>query len=237
MVMGGPFCGPPAVAARAARPSGAPVSGGHGDTTPRSHHHDHTHFIGQTPAASSAARASASAADQATTPVDSVDAAGRRRGTTGWDAVHIAIDDATRIAYAEVLPDEKATTAIAFLRRAIKHFESYGMHVEELITDNGSPDISTIHAVACRALRIRHLRTDPTAPRPTAKPNASSAPCSVAGPTAAMYALAQNAPQPLTDGSGPTTIAANTQPSADRHPPTASTTSSELTASRAAPSA
>src|SRR5512132_2663259 len=48
MVMGSPFCGPPAVAARAARPSGAPDSGGHGSTTPRSHHHDHTHFIGQT---------------------------------------------------------------------------------------------------------------------------------------------------------------------------------------------
>jgi transposase InsO family protein len=93
------------------------------------------------------------------------DAAGRRRGTTGWDAVHIAIDDATRIAYAEVLPDEKATTAIAFLRRAIKHFESYGMHVEELITDNGSPYISTIHAVACRALGIRHLRTRPRRPQ------------------------------------------------------------------------
>jgi transposase InsO family protein len=97
------------------------------------------------------------------------DAAGRRRGTTGWDAVHIAIDDATRIAYAEVLPDEKATTAIAFLRRAIKHFESYGMHVEELITDNGSPYISTIHAVACRALGIRHLRTRPRRPQTNGK--------------------------------------------------------------------
>jgi transposase InsO family protein len=97
------------------------------------------------------------------------DAAGRRRGTTGWDAVHIAIDDATRIAYAEVLPDEKAITAIAFLRRAIKHFESYGMHVEELITDNGSPYISTIHAVACRALGIRHLRTRPRRPQTNGK--------------------------------------------------------------------
>ena len=97
------------------------------------------------------------------------DAAGRRRGSAGWDFVHIAIDDATRMAYAEVLPDEKAVTAIAFLRRAIKHFESYGMHVEELITDNGSAYISTIHAIACRALGIRHLRTRPRRPQTNGK--------------------------------------------------------------------
>lgn len=97
------------------------------------------------------------------------DAAGRRRGTAGWDAVHIAIDDATRMAYAEVLPDEKAVTAVAFLSRAIKHFESYGMHVEELITDNGSPYISTIHAIACRALGIKHLRTRPRRPQTNGK--------------------------------------------------------------------
>ena len=94
---------------------------------------------------------------------------GKRRGKAGWDFVHIAIDDATRIAYAEVLPDEKAVTAIGFLRRAIGHFESYGMRVEELITDNGSPYISTIHAIACRALGIRHLRTRPRRPQTNGK--------------------------------------------------------------------
>jgi transposase InsO family protein len=97
------------------------------------------------------------------------DAAGRRRSKTGWEFVHIAIDDATRLAYAEVLKDEKATTAIAFLRRAVSFFESYGMTVQQLITDNGSPYRSTIHAIACRTLGIRHLRTRPRRPQTNGK--------------------------------------------------------------------
>jgi transposase InsO family protein len=97
------------------------------------------------------------------------DKAGTKRRKAGWDFVHIAIDDATRLAYAEVLPDEKAVTAVAFLRRAIKHFERYGMTVQELITDNGSAYISTIHAIACRALGIRHLRTRPRRPQTNGK--------------------------------------------------------------------
>jgi transposase InsO family protein len=87
------------------------------------------------------------------------DADGVRRRTAGWEFVHIAIDDCTRLAYAEVLADEKATTAIAFLRRAIAFFERHGINVERVMTDNGSPYRSTIHAIACRALRVRHLRT------------------------------------------------------------------------------
>jgi len=98
-----------------------------------------------------------------------LDAAGRRRGTTGWEYVHIAIDDATRLAYVEVLSDEKASTAVGFLRRAVKHYASYGITVERLITDNGSAYRSTIHAVACRALGIRHLRTRPYRPQTNGK--------------------------------------------------------------------
>jgi transposase len=97
------------------------------------------------------------------------DAAGTRRGKAGWECVHIAIDDATRLAYAEVLPDEKATTAIGFLRRAVAFFERHGMTVEELITDNGAPYISTVHAIACRVLGIRHLRTRPRRPQTNGK--------------------------------------------------------------------
>jgi transposase len=63
---------------------------------------------------------------------------GVERQIIGWECVHIAIDDATRLAYAEVLPNEKATTAIAFLRRAVAFYERHGMHVRELLTDNGS---------------------------------------------------------------------------------------------------
>jgi len=91
----------------------------------------------------------------------------RRR--TGWEYVHIAIDDATRLAYAEVLPDEKASTAIAFLRRALAFFNRHGMRVQELLTDNGPAYRSTVHAIACRALGIRHLRTRPHRPQTNGK--------------------------------------------------------------------
>ncbi len=78
---------------------------------------------------------------------------GVKRKVTGWECVHIAIDDATRLAYAEVLPDEKATTAIGFLRRAIAFYERHGMQVQELLTDNGSAYKSSVHALACRSTR------------------------------------------------------------------------------------
>ena len=91
------------------------------------------------------------------------------RNVIGWEYVHIAIDDATRLAYAEVLSDEKATTAIAFLRRAIAFFKRHGMQVRELLTDNGSAYRSAVHAIACRALGIRHLRTRPYRPQTNGK--------------------------------------------------------------------
>ena len=91
------------------------------------------------------------------------------RCVIGWDAVHVAIDDATRLAYAEVLRDEKATTAVGFLGRAIQFFERHGITVERVITDNGSPYKSTIHAIACRSLGVRHLRTRPYRPQTNGK--------------------------------------------------------------------
>jgi transposase InsO family protein len=97
------------------------------------------------------------------------DAAGIDRRVIGWDAVHIAIDDATRLAYAEVLPDEQAATAVAFLRRALEFFTRHGIAVERVITDNGAPYRSTIHAIACRTLGIRHLRTRPYRPQTNGK--------------------------------------------------------------------
>jgi transposase InsO family protein len=97
------------------------------------------------------------------------DAAGVRRQTVGWEFVHVCIDDATRLAYVEVLSDEKASTAVGFLRRAVKHYASYGITVERLITDNGSAYRSTIHAIACRTLGIRHLRTRPYRPQTNGK--------------------------------------------------------------------
>jgi transposase InsO family protein len=97
------------------------------------------------------------------------DAAGVRRQLAGWDAVHIAIDDATRLAYAEVLPDEKATTAVAFLRRATAFYARHGITVERVLTDNGSPYRAGVHAIACHVLGIRHLRTRPYRPQTNGK--------------------------------------------------------------------
>ena len=87
----------------------------------------------------------------------------------GWEFVHIAIDDCTRLAYVEVLNDEKATTAIAFLRRAKAFFDRHGIAVERVITDNGSAYRSSVHAIACRAMGIRHLRTRPYRPQTNGK--------------------------------------------------------------------
>jgi transposase InsO family protein/transposase len=100
---------------------------------------------------------------------DRTDAAGRRRRQVGWEFVHIAIDDCTRIAYAEVLSDEKAVTVVAFLRRAVVFFQRHGMSVEQLLTDNGSGYRSAVHAIACRALGIRHLRTRAYRPQTNGK--------------------------------------------------------------------
>jgi transposase InsO family protein len=97
------------------------------------------------------------------------DRAGRRRGTAGWDYVHIAIDDCTRLSYAEVLSDETATTAIGFLRRAVAFYRRHGITVERLLTDNGSAYRAAIHALACKALGIRHLRTQPRRPQTNGK--------------------------------------------------------------------
>ncbi len=97
------------------------------------------------------------------------DAEGHDRNVIGWDYVHVAIDDATRLAYVEVLTNEKATAAIGFLHRAVAHFASYGITVERLITDNGSAYRSTVHAIACRSMGIRHLRTRPDRPQTNGK--------------------------------------------------------------------
>jgi transposase InsO family protein len=97
------------------------------------------------------------------------DRSGTRRKQVGWECVHIAIDDCTRLAYAEVLSDEKATTVVAFLRRAVAFFERHGMIVGQLLTDNGGAYRSMIHALACRALGIRHIRTRAYRPQTNGK--------------------------------------------------------------------
>jgi transposase InsO family protein len=97
------------------------------------------------------------------------DAHGHDRGITGWEYVHVAVDDYSRLAYAEVLTDEKAGTAIGFLRRALAFYARHGIQVERVLTDNGSAYISIAHAAACRTLGIHHLRTRPRRPQTNGK--------------------------------------------------------------------
>ncbi|HSJ18654.1 MAG TPA: IS481 family transposase [Solirubrobacterales bacterium] len=97
------------------------------------------------------------------------DRAGVRRHTVGWEFVHVCVDDATRLAYVEVLGDERATTAAGFLRRAVRFFGRHGVEVERVLTDNGSAYRSAVHAIACRMLGIRHLRTRPRRPQTNGK--------------------------------------------------------------------
>jgi leucine-zipper of insertion element IS481/Integrase core domain len=99
----------------------------------------------------------------------SQDAAGVPRLRAGWDAVHVAVDDATRLAYVEVLSDEKALTAVAFLRRAIKHFERYGITVQRVITDNGSPTSQPLTQSPAAHTESGTCAPAPTGLRPTAR--------------------------------------------------------------------
>ena len=110
------------------------------------------------------------------------DAAGRIRGTAGWEYVHIAVDY-SRLAYAEVLPDEKAATAAGFLRRAVAFYRRYGIHVQSVLSDNGPAYISTKLALACRRLRLKHLRTRPYRPQTNGARSRSARPPDASKPS------------------------------------------------------
>jgi transposase InsO family protein/transposase len=93
----------------------------------------------------------------------------RKRGLTGWEFIHICVDDASRLAYAEVLEDERALTAVAFLRRCLGFYRSHGVEVERVMTDNGSAYVSAVFALACRGLGLKHCRTQPYRPQANGK--------------------------------------------------------------------
>jgi transposase InsO family protein len=87
----------------------------------------------------------------------------------GWEYVHVAIDDASRVALASVASNECADTAIAFLKAAVDHFQQRGVTIERVMTDNGSAYVSRAFRDACARLRIRHLRTRPYTPKTNGK--------------------------------------------------------------------
>jgi len=93
---------------------------------------------------------------------------GPRRGI-GWEFVHVGVDDCSRVAYAEVLPDEQGVTVAAFLRRAVGWFRRRGIRVERVLTDNGSGYLSRVFHAAAQAQRLVHRRTRPYTPRTNGK--------------------------------------------------------------------
>ena len=92
----------------------------------------------------------------------------RARGI-GWDCLHVCIDDASRLAYSEILPDEKTASALGFLDRALAWFQRHGVTAERVMTDNGSAYRSHAFRAACASTGLRHLRTRPYTPRTNGK--------------------------------------------------------------------
>lgn len=91
----------------------------------------------------------------------------RNRGI-GWDAVHLAIDDHSRVSFAEIKPDEKAISCVQFLREAVAYYASLGVRIDRVMTDNGTGYKNTFRA-ACDELGIRHIRTRPYTPKTNGK--------------------------------------------------------------------
>jgi transposase InsO family protein len=87
----------------------------------------------------------------------------------GWEFVHVAIDDASRLAYVEVLPNEQADTTVGFLLRAMAFYRRHGLKIRQIMSDNGPAYISRVFAAACQRFRIRHLRTKPYTPQTNGK--------------------------------------------------------------------
>jgi transposase InsO family protein len=92
----------------------------------------------------------------------------RKRGT-GWEYVHVAVDDASRLAYTELLPDERKESAVAFTTRAIDWFTRHGVMVERIMTDNGSAYRSHAYRDLLSRRAIKHRRTRPYTPRTNGK--------------------------------------------------------------------
>jgi transposase InsO family protein len=99
---------------------------------------------------------------------------GDRRGQSngrgvGWEYVHVCIDDHSRVAFAQIMPDEKKRSAIVFLKAAIAYYAGLGIKVERVMTDNGSCYKSFAFRRACKRLGLRHIRTKPYTPKTNGK--------------------------------------------------------------------
>ena len=143
----------------------------------------------------------------------------QRRGfAQGWEYFHVCVDDATRLAYAELFPDERGDTVAAFLERAVAWYGLLGITVARVMTDSGPGYRSSAHASTCRRLGLRHLRTRPYRPRTNGKAERFIQTTLHEWPTAACTARAKNARARSLPGSGTTTSADDTAASATTHP-------------------
>ena len=133
----------------------------------------------------------------------------RHRGV-GWEYLHVAVDDASRLAYTEILPDERKASAIAFLARAIAWFARHGVTVERIMTDNGNAYRSHDFRNACASAAVRHLRT-------TARPSASSKRSCANAPMLTSSARPRSGPPRCPAGCTSTTCTARTPPSLASH--------------------
>ena len=124
---------------------------------------------------------------------------GDRRGQSnsrgvGWEFLHVCIDDASRVAFSQIMTTERGHCAVAFLTAAVAYYKSLGVTVLRVMTDNGSCYRSRAFARACRRLKLKHIRTKPYTRAPTARPSASSRPHYENGPTPAPISTPDSAP-------------------------------------------
>jgi transposase InsO family protein len=87
----------------------------------------------------------------------------------GWEMLHVAIDDHSRIAFSQLHANERADSTVAFLRAAVAYYHRFGIRIRRLLTDNAPCYYSDLFATTCRELGIRHLRTRPYTPRTNGK--------------------------------------------------------------------
>jgi transposase InsO family protein len=93
----------------------------------------------------------------------------RKSRRAGWEFVHVCIDDNSRVAFSQILPDERKESAVAFLKAAVAYYASLGVIVLRVMTDNGSCYRSKVFRKACADLELKHIRTRPYTPKSNGK--------------------------------------------------------------------
>jgi transposase InsO family protein len=136
----------------------------------------------------------------------------------GWEFVHVAIDDHSRIGFTAIYPDQTRATVIVFLHAALDYYRRLGIRCKAVLTDNGGAYRSRAFTQACRALGLKHRRTRPYTPRTKERPNASSRPPSASGPTLAPISTPTNAARSSAPGCTSTTGIDLMLASDSRHP-------------------